>query len=510
MIILGTAVIGCMLVFSSTFAQDGPPALQPTPTLMPPSNSVRVVSLPFSDTFDITDYWLPGGAWQFDTESAYDGTGWFLDGTQRETDSILEYTRIIDLSGSLGAQLIFRQKGSLPGSDLIAVDLSFDGGQSWVMVDQQIGINTDWEAHAVSLADYRGQFVRLRLRAVTGTAMLDVTEEAPDTEEDTAPLVIGYWIDNLTIQYKMDDEELVEGPELPGTMLGLHLNLGADPTTVLNLVKRLRQAGHPMGTIKGTTGTEDLLNEIATVSPETVIVYRSLVTPWGQIDCPDPSKNPVSEAQVWMNGLSEYFDKVQADYYEIMNECVFYEGLYARSFPMDWLVPFSIEAMRIANTQGRCLLLFSFGGGTPEIHEFAQLVPALQYALEHPCQPGKYHGIALHTYSGDPNTLVSESDDWLGYRYKRFFAAVEPQLPDVVKLPVYFTETGPGNGYVQFSCEDITRDMIQYTDRLKADPYIKGFHVWTMGWGPVDVGPCLPLIGEALLSYYGPAAPPPP
>jgi hypothetical protein len=233
-----------------------------------------------------------------------------------------------------------------------------------------------------------------------------------------------------------------------------------------------------------------------------VIVYRSLVTPWGQIDCPDPNKDPVSEAEVWMWGITPYWEGVNADFFEIMNECVFYEGQYARSFPMQWLVPFSIEAMRIANSMGYCLLLFSFGGGTPEVSEFAQLAPALQYALDNPCQPGRHHGIALHTYSGDPQLLVSESDDWLGYRHRRFFAAILPIVPEAVNLPVYFTETGPGNGYVQFSCADIVRDMIQYTERLKTDSYVKGMHLWTMGWAKVDVGPCLPLLGDALLDYY--------
>jgi hypothetical protein len=169
---------------------------------------------------------------------------------------------------------------------------------------------------------------------------------------------------------------------------------------------------------------------------------------------------------------------------------------------MDWLAQFSIEAMRIANEQGRCLLLFSFAGGTPEIHEFAQLTPVFDYALNNPCRSGRYHGIALHSYSGDPGELVSDSNDWLGYRHRRFLAEIVRQLPAAVEIPVYLTEAGPGNGYVQFSCEDIVRDILQYTDRLKPDTYIKGFHLWTLGWSALDLTPCLGLIGDALASYY--------
>lgn len=478
-------------------AQDGPPT-PPSPsgpaTL---DGSVRVASVPFSDTFDSDEAWLPQGAWQFDAQTAYEGGGWRLDAAWRRKESILEYRDLIDLNGTLGAQLMFRQMGMLPSSDLIAVDISLDGGQTWILVDQQIGVEADdWMLHTVDLARFRGQVIRLRLRVSTGIAL----PADPD-----APLrPPAYAIDNLTIQFRLPEEVgPPEGPLLPGTLAGLHLTLGADPGGVLDLIKKLRAAGWTLGTLKGTTGTEDLLNEVAEVSPETVIVYRSLLTPWGQIDCPDPYKDPVSEAQVWMNGLRPYWDKVNADYYEVINECLLSSaGNYAVSFPMEWLVAFSIEAMRIANEQGRCLLLFSFGVGTPEIAEFARLAPAFEYALEHPCQEGRYHGISLHAYGHDQGELVSETDDWLGYRHRRFYAEILRLVPGADRLPVYLTEVGPGNGYEQFSCSTIIRDIIQYTDRLQPDTYIKGFHLWTLGWSALDLTPCLGPLGDALVSYY--------
>jgi len=488
-----------MILFAlpaSTAAQDGPPAARPTPAPAGP-DAVRVVSVPFSDTFETTDTWLPRGAWAFDTQTAYEGGAWRLDAAWRQKESVLEYRGLIDLNGLLGAQLMFRQKGTLPTSDLITVDVSLDGGLSWVLVDQQIGVEADdWALHTVDLARFRGQVIRLRLRVSTGIAM--------PAEPGDVPLPPAYAIDNLTIQYRLPEEVgPPEGPLLPGTLAGLHLTLGADPGGVLDMIKKLRAAGWTLGTLKGTTGTEDLLNEVAVLSPETVIVYRSLLTPWGQIDCPDHTKSPISEAQVWMGGLSTFWDEVDADYYEIMNECfAAIEGNHGRSIPMDWLAQFSIEAMRIANEQGRCLLLFSFAGGTPEIAEFAQLTPVFEYALNNPCRSGRYHGIALHSYSGSPGELVSESNDWLGYRHRRFLAEIVRQLPAAAEIPVYLTEAGPGNGYIQFSCQDIVRDIVQYTDRLQPDTYIKGFHLWTLGFSALDLTPCLGPIGDALVAYY--------
>jgi len=277
--------------------------------------------------------------------------------------------------------------------------------------------------------------------------------------------------------------------------MGLHLTVGAQKEPVLELVKRLRAVGWPLGTIKGTTGTEDILNAVASISPETVIVYRSLVTPSGMVDCPNASVDPVSEARIWIGGLQSYWRGIQADFYEIMNEC---------QPPIAWLVPFALEAMRLAGAQGQCLLLFSFGSGSPEPELFDQLLPVYEYALQNPCLSGRYHGIALHEYGMGKSTLVSESGIYYGFRHRLLYAHVLPQLPSAILLPVYLTEAGPGDGRTPFKCEDVTRDVILYTQQLEYDPYIRGFHLWNLGpkseW--IDVTPCLPMIGDALVSYY--------
>ena len=71
----------------------------------------------------------------------------------RSLESILEYQALLDLSGPLGAQLIFRQSGSLPTTDLITIEVSLNGGATWVPIDQQIGIETDWEQRIPPLGE---------------------------------------------------------------------------------------------------------------------------------------------------------------------------------------------------------------------------------------------------------------------------------------------------------------------------------------------------------------------
>lgn len=462
-------------------AQDGP-AIPPPPT---PPEGLTVVGLPFADTFDTAAEWLPAGTWTFDEETAFDGGGWLADGEPRYADSTLEYAHALNLSGALNAQLIFRQQGTLPPSDFVAVDLSLDGGTTWFMIDQQIGLAADWETRAVDLTYYRGQIIRLRFRLSTGAAL--------DAETS---LNASYRLDNLTVQYVFVPPQVVFTPAdlAPRTLMGLHLLDGAKQEPILDLARRLRAIGWPLGTLKGTTGTEAILTAVKAASPETVTVYRSLLVGGNLADCPNAHRDPVAEAHSWLAGLAPYWARVNADYYEVMNECL---------PPAEWLVPFALEAMKIAGQQGQCLLLFSFSAGQPTPELFAQLLPVFDYALHNPCASGRLHGIALHAYSLNTSTLVSESGLYLGFRHRLLFGSVLQYLPEALLVPVYLTEAGPGDGRAPFTCEQITRDVIQYTRQLEYDPYVRGFHLWNVGPGEwLDASECVPMIRDALLAYY--------
>lgn len=491
-----------------TSAQDGTPV--PTPDGTPNGDGeamVQVIGLPFADTFNTDANWLFSGAWRYGIAAGYEGGGWYVDAAQLSPQAAMEHTLEyefpIDMFGQLGALLFFRQRGNLPGSDLIAVDITFDGGETWVMVDHQIGIDAGWEQRMVDLTLYRGQVLRLRFRVSTGVRLepdpAAVETPLPPDAEPEAIIPEGYWIDNVSIQYAelIPDNLAAFIPEIQGphTLMGLHLVVGAKQQPVVDLARRMAELGWPLGTIKGTTDTEDILNAVAAVSPETMIVFRSLLTPWGMRDCPNLHADPVAEAQRWMYGIYPFWGGVNADYYEIMNECL---------PSAEWLVPFSIEAMRIASTLGKCILVFSFPPGHPEVDFWQRLTPVLDYALDNPCGPGRYHGVALHAYGVDTQTLVSQSGLYLGLRHRLLYTQLLMDRPEYARLPVYLTEAGPGDGSTTFPCEDVTRDVILFTQQLEYDPYVRGFHLWNVG--PIgqffDVTACLPMISNALANYY--------
>ncbi len=293
--------------------------------------------------------------------------------------------------------------------------------------------------------------------------------------------------------------EILKGTMPNTSLVGLHLLNGSSREEVLALVQRMVDAGTPMGTVKGLNGAEGLLEEIKAISPQTVTVFRSLLTNQGMRDCPaEPGEygdDPEGTARSWMQSVSGHWDMVDADFYEVINEC---------PVGLDWLTRFSIEAMKIAGEQGRCLLLFSFPGGNPTVSDFIKVLPAYQYAVENPCAPGRTHGIALHAYSTQDGILVSESDKWVALRHRIFEEELRQRYPAGVELPVYITELGQGGGMAIASCDGLIRDALQYAYQLEEDPYVKGFHLWSVGSGTgwVDITQCLPALGDALVAYY--------
>lgn len=292
--------------------------------------------------------------------------------------------------------------------------------------------------------------------------------------------------------------EILTGVQPRTTPLGLHIINWTSEAQILNFVQQLANIGRPMGIAKGLTGSEGILTRIEEISPETVTVFRSILHGYGMLDCPNFRHDPVEEAQWWLDGLERHWAEVDADYYELFNEC--------GADSMDWIAQFSVEAMRLANEQGRCLLLLSFPAGSPEPKDMNDLLPVYEYALAHPCQPGRMHGIALHAYSAYAEGRISDKDVFIAFRHRVLYDYLREKRPAVLEVPVFYTELGQGFGFEIDSCEDITLDMLQYTNHLEQDPYVKGFAVWNVGGGEgipwVDITDCLPLMADALVQYY--------
>lgn len=166
-----------------TATPTGDFSLTPTATATP-----LPAALPFIDTFDSGLGWQVTGTWSHDTQTAYNVAGWFADSTQRGIVSLLEYSGLVDLRSTLPVQLTFWQKGALSIADITALEISIDGGLSWTVLDQQVGLAQDWTQRVLDLTPFQNQIIRLRFRLDTTTAL----PEGATTG--------GYWIDDLIIQ----------------------------------------------------------------------------------------------------------------------------------------------------------------------------------------------------------------------------------------------------------------------------------------------------------------------
>ncbi|HEX3049478.1 MAG TPA: DNRLRE domain-containing protein [Aggregatilineaceae bacterium] len=175
------------------FAVETPLTFPPTATPVPPTAAPTstplspVLSLPFSDSFDSTLPWTPSGSWQLDTQSAYSGTGWFVEALTRNQISILTAGYQMDLRSAVNPQVTFWQQMTLTSGDTSALEISLDGGQTWFSLDLQIGTTSPWASRTVDLTPYRGNVIQLRFS-------LDTQGSVPEGQTG-----FGWWIDELAV-----------------------------------------------------------------------------------------------------------------------------------------------------------------------------------------------------------------------------------------------------------------------------------------------------------------------
>lgn len=225
------------------------------------------------------------------------------------------------------------------------------------------------------------------------------------------------------------------------------------------------------GVVKEVSGDGKLLAVARALNPHVVTIYRHTN------DCPPD----------WMDG-GQWFDLVAggwpagADWYEAQNEC----GETSRGYSNT----FQIELMRRANERGICLLLYSFSVGTPSLEFFAQTKPVWDWALSHPCQPGRHHSLAMHAY-GLGYTIDNE---WLmqGWRKR---CEVLPGYCE--RVGIWMTEW---EHYEQESdpvdCARVASNVAWARAAYKNTP-VRGVLLWSFGalapWR--DLTPCAGVLG---------------
>lgn len=164
--------------------------------------------------------------------------------------------------------------------------------------------------------------------------------------------------------------------DVPALLVGPHLLFNANADRLATLLAS-------SGVVKEVSGDGKLLMWARLLNPDTVTIYRYVDGVVGSCS-PD-----------WMDGR-QWFDTLYArwpkgaDWYELENEC----GDESRAYSNTHV----IETMQAANEAGVCLLLYSFGVGTPSLEMFAATKPVWDWALAHECQPGRHHALAMHAY----------------------------------------------------------------------------------------------------------------
>lgn len=150
---------------------------------------IPVNAFPFTDTVSTASdtMWAKGYTWKRTTRTAHSGEFSWTDSPESSypANANFSLTSNINLSGSSSPVLTFWHKYALEdAADYGFVEVSTDGGSSWIRVHKVTGVDTSWNNERVNLSSYIGSLIGLRFRIQTnGTNHLD-----------------GWYIDDIVIE----------------------------------------------------------------------------------------------------------------------------------------------------------------------------------------------------------------------------------------------------------------------------------------------------------------------
>lgn len=360
----------------------------------------------------------------------------------------------------------------------------------------------------VILAPSKGQYWRNgeRIR-ITRVVYVPVTEGRLDEwieayRDERQGWSAAYWDRISYVIYENTDEcnYVRWGTEQPARELtGFHLIVGAS-NAVAGYSDRI-------GTMKATTHTADIARAMKIANPNIYIVYRSLHTQRGMVDCPEVWQ--WTSTSVYWSELKSYLEP-GFDWFEFENECS----------PPDWQSweKHSIEMLTYMARDGYCGLFGSFGPGWPPQEAWPHVLNVMRWIDTHPCSvwpdgSPKYHGQAYHmTGRMPPGVYVPPGsyllEPWITDRdviYNAWLLLYGYSM-EQFKGPVFITELGWSDysipNYV-FSCEETAKGWaFTRADYISRRPWITGVHIWTLtrDGDPrfTNLTPCLPQIFAAL------------
>lgn len=150
---------------------------------VPDSSNFPVVDLPYNNNFDDNTDFSDSVRWTRDET----GAGWLLDTDIRGQGSSLEMTTWVELSNNPQISLSYFERAELASNDVISLEIQLQGSSDWIVLAQNSGTSYDWQESNISLANYRGETIRLRWHS-------DIPADAPLGENS-----LNYAIDELQI-----------------------------------------------------------------------------------------------------------------------------------------------------------------------------------------------------------------------------------------------------------------------------------------------------------------------
>lgn len=244
---------------------------------------------------------------------------------------------------------------------------------------------------------------------------------------------------------------------------------------MLFYVQTLRDRGYYPSSVYFLSNP-DLLKRVKEISPETKTIYRIQ----GVSESPfyAPGIDPVQLARLDFGKVKNTWAWVGADFYEAVNEY--------HNVPVEFKVAYLLEFLRLADENGFNLLIAADAPGQPTLDEYSHYMPLYTYLKAHP-----NHAYSRHVYGIDK--LLSESGDFLGYRFKLEH--------EIIPFPnVYLTEAQSYNGRIAVPCNVWVNDVMKFKAEVDKLPYIKGFNLFTVS-SPLEwweINDCLDELLERL------------
>ena len=268
--------------------------------------------------------------------------------------------------------------------------------------------------------------------------------------------------------------------------LGIHVSAG-DRTGLGQLLSVCASTNSPVPVIFSVG--QDVWPDVQKYSPTTVAIYR--YQPGGN-DAPGNTYrgDPEQSERDWMALCMPNWTKNKADYYAPINEQD--AGDIAGYI---WLNAFSLECMKIAETNGYQLALYAFSGGNPRDgstdldrttleDKWSVLVPSLQAAK------ANGHLLLLHEYGFGSGTLQKSAPN-LALRYRRSLYYLHQFNADPA---VVISEASAGVGGLSIGLDAWLADVKWYDSELMKDAGVIGCCLYQAG-GAENIKDAFPKLG---------------